>query len=240
VVERQLKQAAAQVDSHAFNVKRAVKQAQSDFQADPSPDHARSIYMRYATALKDELTARKEKAAAKADKVADGATKREVRLAMTQHDSLLPDVHLESGLSSRATEFADLAAKGDRWESPVFSLGSASETANPPKPAQPTRKSNLGRASPGQQQQQQHSSSSSGHHTSSVQQPLSGLQQPHTSHQVPAQHQPQAQATYKAPPPGLQQQTQLPTAIPGTTNLAGHTGVGVNGAAAGGGPTTRV
>jgi len=211
-VERQLKQTATRIDVHAFNVRRAVKQAQSDFHADPSPENARSIYMRYATALKAELSARKKKTAAKADKAAGEAVKREVRLAMTQHDSLLPDVHLESGLSSRATEFADLAAKGSRWESPVFSLGSASETANPPKPAQPTRKSNQGRMSPGQQHQSQPAAGQQQHQQLP---PSSGLQQPHTLHQVPTAHQ---------GPPGLQQT--------GPANGARHAGVAVNGAAA--------
>jgi len=40
---------------------------------------------------------------------------------------------LTSGISTKATEYKDLAATGDRWESPVFSIGSAKESTGIPK-----------------------------------------------------------------------------------------------------------
>jgi len=59
---------------------------------------------------------------------------------MTQHDSIFPQIKLPGGISSKATEYKELAAKGDKWESPVFSIGSASKTSNLAKPSDITRK----------------------------------------------------------------------------------------------------
>ena len=47
---------------------------------------------------------------------------------------------MPGGISTKATEYKQLAAKGDKWESPVFGIGSASESSNIPKVAQVGRK----------------------------------------------------------------------------------------------------
>jgi hypothetical protein len=64
----------------------------------------------------------------------------QVNMAVTQHDSIFKNISLPGGISSKATEYKDLAAKGDKWESPIFSIGSAKETSSLPKVAQVTRK----------------------------------------------------------------------------------------------------
>lgn len=61
-------------------------------------------------------------------------------MAVTQHDSIFKDIKLPGGISTKATEFKELAAKGDKWESPVFGIGSAKETTDLPKVAPITRK----------------------------------------------------------------------------------------------------
>jgi len=61
-------------------------------------------------------------------------------VAVTKHDSIFKDISLPGGISTKATEFKELAAKGEKWESPVFSIGSAKETASLPKIAAVTKK----------------------------------------------------------------------------------------------------
>ncbi|KAF1944124.1 hypothetical protein EJ02DRAFT_452739 [Clathrospora elynae] len=64
----------------------------------------------------------------------------QVNVAVTQHDSIFKNIFLPGGISSKATEYKDLAAKGDKWESPVFSIGSAKETSSLPSAPKITRK----------------------------------------------------------------------------------------------------
>jgi hypothetical protein len=61
-------------------------------------------------------------------------------VAVTKHDSIFKDISLPGGISTKATEFKELAAKGDKWESPVFSIGSAKESTDIPKLPPVTRK----------------------------------------------------------------------------------------------------
>jgi hypothetical protein len=61
-------------------------------------------------------------------------------VAVTKHDSIFKDISLPGGISTKATEFKELAAKGDKWESPVFSIGSAPESTDIPKLPPITRK----------------------------------------------------------------------------------------------------
>jgi hypothetical protein len=68
------------------------------------------------------------------------ASDKKVNIAMTQHDSIFPNIKLPGGISSKATEYKELAAKGERWESPIFSIGSASRTTDIPSAGQITRK----------------------------------------------------------------------------------------------------
>lgn len=63
-----------------------------------------------------------------------------MNMAVTQHDSIFQNINLPGGISTKATEFKDLAAKGDKWESPVFGIGSAAESTDIPKLSPVTRK----------------------------------------------------------------------------------------------------
>merc|ERR1711964_152139 len=68
------------------------------------------------------------------------ATDKKVNVAMTQHDSIFPNIKLPGGISSKATEYKELGQKGDTWHSPIFKLGSASASTDVPKAPNVTRK----------------------------------------------------------------------------------------------------
>lgn len=91
---------------------RALEEARED------PQNAPNIYKRYVDAFQKQLLQGKKKAA---DAVAD----KKVNYAITQEDSIFKDIKLPGGISSKATEYKELARKGEKWESPVFSIGSA-------------------------------------------------------------------------------------------------------------------
>lgn len=91
---------------------RALEEARED------PQNAPNVYKRYVDAFQKQLLQGKKKAeAAVADK--------KVNYAITQEDSIFKDIKLPGGISSKATEYKELARKGEKWESPVFSIGSA-------------------------------------------------------------------------------------------------------------------
>ncbi|OBT53454.1 hypothetical protein VE04_06137, partial [Pseudogymnoascus sp. 24MN13] len=112
-----------ELDQMAFSIKQEADKAAQEAKSDPS--QAQNIYQRYATAAQNKFTKGKKKTEAVA---ADKKT----NLAMTQHDSIFPNVHLPGGISTKATEYRDLATKGVKWESPIFSIGSAGRTTSLP------------------------------------------------------------------------------------------------------------
>jgi len=119
VVQKVIKDQIHNLDGKLYGIKKeadkAAKQAKND------PDSAQNIYQRYYHAATSKLDQKKQKSKeASADK--------ELHIAMTKHDSLFPNISLPGGISTKATEYKDLAAKGPKWESPIFSIGSARET----------------------------------------------------------------------------------------------------------------
>ncbi|KAI4178979.1 MAG: hypothetical protein L6R41_008110 [Letrouitia leprolyta] len=131
VLEKLIKDQVHQLDGKAFEIHQEAERVATAAKNDPS--NAPNIYSRYVDAAKTTMTKNKEKVeAASADKKAN--------VAMTQHDSLFQDIKLPGGISTKATEYKNLAAKGDKWESPVFSIGSAAESTNLPKASAVTRK----------------------------------------------------------------------------------------------------
>ncbi|ELR10618.1 DNA ligase (ATP) [Pseudogymnoascus destructans] len=112
-----------ELDQMAFSIKQEADKAAQEAKSDPS--QAQNIYRRYATAAQNKFSKGKKKTeAATADK--------KTNLAVTQHDSIFPNVHLPGGISTKATEYRDLATKGVKWESPIFSIGSAGRTTSLP------------------------------------------------------------------------------------------------------------
>ncbi|KAK4998092.1 hypothetical protein LTR66_002609 [Elasticomyces elasticus] len=133
VVEKQVRDNIHKFDALAYEIKKEADRAQAEAQRNPDPEHIQNIYQRYATAAQQKLTKAKEKK----DEV---AADKKVNVAVTQQDSIFKNISLPGGISTKATEYKQLAAKGDKWESPVFSIGSARETSNLPKVAQISRK----------------------------------------------------------------------------------------------------
>jgi hypothetical protein len=132
-IEKQIKDSAHQLDGIMWQVNQEAEKAKQDALNNPDPDNVQSIFQRYLNAAQQRFA----QAQQKTQQAVEG---RKVNAAMTQEDSIFPNVKLESGISSKATEYKQLAAKGDKWESPIFSIGSAKESTDIPKPAEIKRK----------------------------------------------------------------------------------------------------
>ena len=135
VLEKLIKDQVANADAKAYAINKEAEKAAQAVQNDP--ENAPNVYRRYADAARKVLTEKQAKAEeVSADKKANAA--------MTQNESIFPQIKLPGGISSKATEYQELAKKGDKWESPVFGIGSASVSTNVPKVAAVTRKSKYG------------------------------------------------------------------------------------------------
>jgi hypothetical protein len=136
VLEKQIKDNVNQLDALIYDVKKEADKAAEDAKRNPDPQNLQNIYQRYASAANQRIMQGKQKA----EKLEQRAKDTHVNMAVTQHDSMFQNISLPGGISTKATEYKDLANKGDKWESPVFSLGSAKETSSLPKIAAVTRK----------------------------------------------------------------------------------------------------
>ncbi|KAK3357082.1 hypothetical protein B0T25DRAFT_589463 [Lasiosphaeria hispida] len=130
-LEKAIRDQVNKLDSLLYQVKleadRAVDEARED------PENIPNIYSRYVAAAQKQMLLGKQKAE---DAVAD----KKVNYAVTKEDSIFPHIHLPGGISSKATEYKELARKGDKWESPVFSIGTASKSRDIPHTPHVTRK----------------------------------------------------------------------------------------------------
>jgi len=136
VAEKQIRDQVTEIDAFLYRVKREADRAAEEAKNSPAEDAAPNFYNRIFNAYQKELQRGKEKKEAAKEKVAD----KKVNVAMTQGDSMFKQISLPGGISTKATEYKQLAEKGEKWESPVFSIGSAKETSNLPAPAAPKRK----------------------------------------------------------------------------------------------------
>jgi hypothetical protein len=130
-VEKAIKDQIHTFDSILYEIKleadRALEEASSD------PEKVPNIYNRWLTATQKRILQGKKKAE---DVVAD----KKVNVAMVHEDSIFPDIRLPGGISNKASEYKELARKGDKWESPVFSLGRANKSTDVPAPPKVERK----------------------------------------------------------------------------------------------------
>jgi Family of unknown function (DUF5923)/Protein of unknown function (DUF4449) len=149
VLEKQIRDSFTQADAYLYDIHSEAQKAVEHAKANPDPENVTNIYKEYVSAIQKKLTAKKEAAQKKASKTkgehtVSGRTVRTnlvlVNMAVTEHDSIFENVKLPGGISTKATEFKELAAKGEKWESPVFSIGSAGESSDLPKLAAVTRK----------------------------------------------------------------------------------------------------
>jgi hypothetical protein len=137
VVEAAIKQKAHELDAIIYEIHKEATQAKNDAKRNPDPENVKNIYQRYMTAANQRMTQAKQKK----EEIEKSAENKKFNMAMTKQDSIFPNINLPSGISTKATEYKELAAKGERWESSVFSIGSAKESTNIPSAPQVTRKS---------------------------------------------------------------------------------------------------
>jgi hypothetical protein len=133
-IEKQIRDNINQADSFAWQIQQEVNRAIEDAKADP--ENAPNVFQRYVNAFQAKIAEGKQKG----EQVKARAEKTQANVAITQHDSIFKNISLPGGISSKATEYKELAQQGDKWESPVFQIGSASTSSNIPKPAAITRK----------------------------------------------------------------------------------------------------
>lgn len=136
-IEKQIKDNAYQLDTILYQVHREAQKAKEDAMNNPDPENVQNIYQRYLTAAQQRFQQAKQK-------TKDIVEGRKANVAFTQQDSIFPNVKLPNGISSKATEYKQLATKGDKWESPIFSIGSAKESTSIPKPDTINRKHGSG------------------------------------------------------------------------------------------------
>ncbi|KAH7384117.1 hypothetical protein DE146DRAFT_667909 [Phaeosphaeria sp. MPI-PUGE-AT-0046c] len=136
VLEKQIKDNVNQLDSILYDIKKEADRAEAEAKRNPDPQNLMNMYQRYASAAQRRVMQGKEKKQQLQERTKDT----QVNMAVTQHDSIFKNISLPGGISSKATEYKDLAAKGDKWESPIFSIGSAKETTSLPQAPKVTRK----------------------------------------------------------------------------------------------------
>ena len=134
VAEKQIKDQFNQLDQMLYLIKQEADRALEEARNDPR--NAPNIYRRYVEAAQKQILKKKEQAQKIADKMAD----KKVNVAVTKEESIFPNIHLPGGISSKATEFKQLARKGEKWESPVFSIGSSGKSTDIPAAPKVTRK----------------------------------------------------------------------------------------------------
>jgi len=127
-LQKVIKEKVHELDSFCYQIKQEVDRTAQEDKDDP--ENAPNIYSRYVSAAQKQIMQKAQAA----------AQDKKVNMAMTKHDSIFPNIHLPGGISSKATEYKELAKKGDKWESPVFKLGSASTSSDIPKASEVTRK----------------------------------------------------------------------------------------------------
>ncbi|KAK0722447.1 hypothetical protein B0T26DRAFT_674145 [Lasiosphaeria miniovina] len=139
-LEKAIRDQAKKLDTMMYNIKLEADRALDEAREDP--EQVPNIYSRYVSAAQKQILLGKQKAqGAVADK--------KVNYAITKEDSIFPNIHLPGGISSKATEYKELARKGDRWESPVFSIGKAAKSRDIPSAPRVTRKAHAASSQPG-------------------------------------------------------------------------------------------
>lgn len=131
LIEKQIKDSIEKGDAFAYEIKLEAEKASKEVQDDPA--NAPNVYKRYYSAFQQRLAEGKQK-------TESVVSDKKANVAVTQHDSIFKNIKLPGGISTKATEYKELAAKGDKWQSPIFSLGSASASTNVPKAGAVTRK----------------------------------------------------------------------------------------------------
>lgn len=103
-VEKAIKDECNKLDAVLFQIKQEADQAGAESGAEGQKKA--SFHQRYQAAQKRFLDGKKAKAA--------GSEEKKVNVAMTMEDSILPEVKLPGSVSSKASEYCELARKGEK------------------------------------------------------------------------------------------------------------------------------
>lgn len=134
VLEQQIHDTFERLDALAWRIHQEQLKIERDLRNNPNHENAQNIYNRYYQAMQREIIARKEQVKAKtADK--------KVNMAVTKQDSMFKNISLPGGISTKATEYKEMAQLGERWQSDIFAIGCAPASTNIGEIAQVTRKS---------------------------------------------------------------------------------------------------
>ena len=134
VAEKAIRDQFTQYDHKLFLIKQEADRMVEEGRSDPT--NAPNIYSRYMSAVQKQILQGKEEAKAKAKTSPD----KKINYILTKDGSIFPDLDLPGETSAKATEYKELARKGERWESPVFSIGSAAKSTDVVKPPEAKRK----------------------------------------------------------------------------------------------------
>ena len=132
VIQKVIKQQAMELDSTLFEIKKDADRSRDEARASTDDKVPNSYKRFYDAAQKHMLQAKENKPEPTGEK--------KVNIAMTHEDSIFPNIKLDDGISSKASEYKELARKGEKWESPVFSIGNAKKSNDVPNAPQILRK----------------------------------------------------------------------------------------------------
>lgn len=119
-VEKAIKDQCNQLDALLFQIKQDAEAA-----SDGDVEDKANFFQRYYNAAQKRYLDGKEK-------TKEVASDKKVNVASTTEDSIFPNIKLDGGISTKATEYRELARKGEKWESPVFSIGNAKKSTDIP------------------------------------------------------------------------------------------------------------
>ncbi|OAA60506.1 hypothetical protein SPI_05630 [Niveomyces insectorum RCEF 264] len=126
-------------DAKLYQIKKDADRAGEEASGDPDASQPNS-YSRFFNAAKNHYDANREKKKAQSAEAKKAGKDKKINLAVTKEDSIFPNINLPGGFSSKATEYREMARKGDAWESPVFTLWTASTSKDIPEAPKIERK----------------------------------------------------------------------------------------------------
>lgn len=144
--EIQIRRSFDQLDEQLWLVQQEYNKAKEAAKNQPPEETANMLSM-YVQAIEKRITEIKEGAQKRASvtKVNCPSHPRaniyQVNVANTKETSMFPNVHLESGISTKATKYRQMAREGEEWRSPIFDMGSADASTKISEPKKITRKS---------------------------------------------------------------------------------------------------
>lgn len=125
VLAHKVKELFDSADAFAYEVQQEAKRNKKlAEQSEDNESEPPNTSQRYIAAVRHTLDEKKKESEKKAGPPREG----KVNVATTYKESIFPNIQLPDTLSYVATWYEKLASEGNRWESPVFSVGSASES----------------------------------------------------------------------------------------------------------------